>query len=159
MEQRCLPVPTSKGSNMTGLYVLAGMCLIVFVLYTFMHSQSNYGSGAAGSPRGSRRNQERADALIAESNSLLLRGKIMEAEAGFRQAYSLAVGAPLLMSEACWGLSETCKARGDWHAALRQIDAALSFAPEWREYKPNYEAYLKRDRDEIMAKLNGESSQ
>ncbi|MBX3152113.1 hypothetical protein KF728_18285 [Candidatus Obscuribacterales bacterium] len=144
---------------MTGLYVLIGMGLLVFVLYTFMHSQANYGSGSASgsSPRGSRRNQERADARIAESNSLLMRGKLIEAEAGFREAFQLAVGAPLLMSEACWGLSEVCKKRGDWKSALQHIDTALSFAPEWRDYKPNYESYLKRDREEIAAKLKGDS--
>lgn len=142
---------------MTGLYVIIGMGLLVFVLFTFMHGQANYGSGSGSSPRGSRRNQERADALIAQSNSHLLLGKLIEAEAGFREAYRLAVGAPLLMSEACWGLSEVYRKRGDYKSALEQIDMALSFAPEWRDYKPNYESYLKRDRDEIAAKLNGDS--
>lgn len=142
---------------MTGLYVIIGMGLLVFVLFTFMHGQANYGSG--GSARGTRRNQERADALIAQSNSHLLLGKLVEAEAGFREAYGLAIGAPLLMSEACWGLSEVYRKRGDYKSALEWIDMALSFAPEWREYKPNYESYLKRDRDEIQAKLQGGSSE
>jgi tetratricopeptide (TPR) repeat protein len=130
---------------MTGTIVI--IALVLFVAFTFMHGQSSSGSGSSS---GSRRNQERADALIGQAESHIMLGKLAEAEANYSQATVLAAGDPLLLSEAHYGLCRVCEKRKDWAGALRQIDASLSYAPEWRDWKPNFESLLKREKERLL---------
>lgn len=80
-------------------------------------------------------------------------GQLDSAGALYSRAAILAVGNPLLMSEAYYGLFRVAERRGDLQGAVRQIDAALSFAPEWRQYKPNFEGLLQREKERVVAQL------
>ncbi len=100
-----------------------------------------------GQPNRRSRDQHKADRHINEAEYLMMTGQFDSAAALYNQAVALAVGAPLLMSEAHFGLFRVCKHRRDWQGAALQIDLALSFSPEWRNYKPNFEDLLKREKE------------
>lgn len=133
---------------MTGFVIF--FALILFVAFTFMHGASRSSGG------GSRRNQQRADELISAAESHIMLGRLGEAEAAFRQAAMLAAGDPLLISEAHYGLCRVCERRGDMKGAAHQIDLALKFAPQWRDYKPNFESLLKREQERIKGERGSE---
>lgn len=111
------------------------------------------GSTSSGHSRGSRRNQEEADRLIGQAEMQVQTGRLDSAESLYSRATMLAVGDPLLMSEAHYGLFRVAERRRDLQGAVRQIEAALSYAPEWRQYKPNFEGLLKREKDRVVAEL------
>lgn len=94
-------------------------------------------------------NQRKADRLISEAQVQMLTGQIDSAAALYKQSVELAVGAPLLLSEAHFGLFRVCKRRSDWEGAARQIELALSFSPKWREFKPSFEDLLVQEKERL----------
>ncbi len=132
---------------MSAVIAIVALVVLVFVLPTLLHGRSS------GPSSGSRRNQERADQLIGQAESAMMRGQLGEAESCFSQATTLANGAPLLLSEAHYGLCRVCERKGDLQGAARQVDAALSYAPQWREYKPNYDTLLQSEKRRILDEI------
>ncbi len=131
----------------TTFFIIAlavAICALPFLL-----GASRGTSGASN--RGSRRNQEEADRLIGQAEMQVQTGQLDSAELLYNRAVSLAIGAPLLMSEAHYGLFRVCERRRDWQGAIQQIDRALAFAPEWRDYKPNFEHLLDREKARVLA--------
>jgi len=131
---------------MSGIIIIA-VVLIAFVAFTMMHGQANSGGG-------SRRNQDKADALIGRAESQIMLGQLDAAESSFSQATMLAAGDPLLLSEAHYGLCRVCERRGDLKGAVRQVEASLSYAPQWREFKPNYERLLESEKRRLLDLLS-----
>lgn len=98
------------------------------------------------SNRGSRRNHQEAERLIVDAEVQMMKRQTDSADDLYNRAAKLAIGAPILMSKAHYGLFRVCKSRHDQEGAVRQIDLALSFWPKWREFKPDFESLLRREK-------------
>ncbi|MDZ4838300.1 MAG: hypothetical protein SGJ27_31335 [Candidatus Melainabacteria bacterium] len=144
--------PEKKATIMSGPLLVAIIVLVLVSALPFLLRGASSSSG--GGNRGSRRNQEEADRLIGQAEMQVQTGQLDSASALYSRATTLAVGAPLLMSEAHYGLFRVAARRRDLQGAVRQIDAALSFAPEWREYKPNFERLLESEKQRVISELS-----
>lgn len=127
--------------------------IVAVVAILILPSILRGGSSSSGHNRGSRRNQEEADRLIGQAEMQVQTGQLDSAASLYSRATMLAVGDPLLMSEAHYGLFRVAERRRDLQGAVRQIDAALAYAPEWRQFKPNFENLLQREKDRVVAEL------
>jgi hypothetical protein len=139
----------TKVNIMSGTLVL----VLVVIALIFVLPVLTRGGSSGGQSRGSRRNQDQADQLISQAEMQVQTGQLDSAASLYSRAAMLAVGDPILMSEAHYGLFRVAEKRRDLTGALRQIDAALSYAPEWRAYKPNFEGLLQREKDRVLAEL------
>lgn len=130
---------------MSGIYIIIALAAVIFALYTMQHGQRGAGS---------RRNQQKADDLIMRAEGYIMTGQLDAAESAYNQATFLAAGDPLLLSEAHYGLARVCERKADVQAAVRQVEAALSYAPQWREYKPNFEQLLLREKQRWLGEIS-----
>lgn len=112
---------------------------------------------AAGNRR-SYRDAAEAHRLIGQAESKMLVGEADAAEPLYLRALDLAQGvAPLLVSEANFGLARICERRGDLKQAAQFLSAALSAAPGWRDEKPAFEQFLDREHKRLLAELGKDS--
>lgn len=135
---------------MSGTVILI-IALVVIVL--FLPSILGGGHSSSANRVGSRRNREEADRLIGQAEMQVQTGQLDSAESNYSRATVLAAGDPLLLSEAHYGLCRVCERRGDLKGAARQVDAALAYAPQWRQYKPNFESLLTREKARILGAI------
>jgi hypothetical protein len=123
------------------LAVIAGAAFLFFVI--------------TAPARGNSQNRRRAgdaDVFIAQAESKLLIGEIDAAESLYLRALPLADGvAPLLFSEAYYGLARCAERRRDMPHAAQCVRFALAYAPQWNMEKPAFEQLLKGELERYVA--------
>ncbi len=125
---------------------MSGTLIVISAAFFLVLALGCWRALFGGSNRGSRRKHQEADRLIGEAEVKMMSRQTDSAADLYNRAAKLAVGAPILMSEAHYGLFRVCKHRRDRVGAVRQINLAISFSPKWREFKPDFESLLQREK-------------
>lgn len=130
-------------ASSSALPLLVIIVLIAFALTPFLRAGSQN--------RAAQRSFDRADEFIRRAEMQLQMGKLDDAESNFAQATRVAHDySPLLASEGQYGLARVAERRGDHQKAVRHVEAALSYAPQWRDEKPNYERLLNGEKRRFL---------
>jgi len=110
--------------------------------------------GSSGPRRSRRRDAEEASRLITQAEIKLQQGEVDAAFSLFLRALPLADGvAPLLFSEAYYGLARCAEKQGDLQYAAQSIRFALAYAPQWRYDKPAYEELLNSELRRVLDQI------
>ncbi|MBI5172005.1 MAG: tetratricopeptide repeat protein [Candidatus Melainabacteria bacterium] len=122
------------------------LLLVVFALYFVMTA-----------PQRARANSNRqADHHLQRAGSLMLSGRLDEAESAYFSAMRAARASqtPIYEAEANSGLADVARRRGQLEQARTYLKAALALRPQFEEYFPNYAQMLERELAEVEAELN-----
>ncbi len=108
-------------------------------------------------PQRARANSNRqADEHLQRAGSLLLTGRLDEAESSFFSALRAARASqtPIYEAEANNGLAKVARRRGQPALARTYLQAALALRPQFEEYFPHYARMLEQELAEVEAELN-----
>ncbi len=125
---------------------MPGTLIVISAVFVLVLALGCWRAVVGGSNRGSCRKHQEATRLIGEAEVKMMNRQTDSAADLYNRAAKLAVGAPILMSEAHYGLFRVCKHRRDRVGAVRQINLAISFSPKWRESKPDFASLLQREK-------------